>query len=86
MEMTVVMNLTLAKIAISDNLANRQTTILAVTLPRGSGGNYGGGWGGGQLPPQFHKTRKFSVQIGNFEGGIETAVKKRVAVEKEFLF
>ena len=41
---------------------------------------------GGQLPPQFNKTRKFSVQIGNFEGGIETAVKKRVAVEKEFLF
>ena len=41
---------------------------------------------GGQLPPQFNKTRKFSVQIGNFEGGIETAVKKRVAVEKEFPF
>ena len=29
------------------------------------------------------KTRKFSVEVGNFEGGIETAMKKRVAVEKE---
>ena len=39
---------------------------------------------GGQLPPpQFNKTRKFSEEVGNFEGGIETAVKKRVAVEKE---
>ena len=42
-----------------------------------------GGWGG-QLPPsQFNKTRKFSVEVGNFEGGIETAMKQRVAVEKE---
>ena len=42
-------------------------------------------WGvGGQLPPpQFNKTQKFSVEVGNFEGGIETAMKKRVAVEKE---
>ena len=47
----------------------------------GSGGNYGG-LGGGQLPPQFNKTRKFSAEVGNF-GGIETAMKKRVAVEKE---
>ena len=39
---------------------------------------------GGQLPPpQFNKTRKFSEEVENFEGGIETAVKKRVAVEKE---
>ena len=39
---------------------------------------------GGQLPPlQFNKTQKFSVEVGNFEGGIETAMKKRVAVQKE---
>ena len=40
------------------------------------------GWG--QLPPpQFSKTRKFSEEVGNFEGWIETAMKKRVAVERE---
>ena len=42
-----------------------------------------GGLGGNCPPPQFNKTRKFSVEVGNFEGGIETAMKKRVAVEKE---
>ena len=42
-----------------------------------------GGWGGQLPPPQFNKTRKFSVEVGNFEGGIETAIKKQVAVEKE---
>ena len=44
-------------------------------------------WGvrGGNCPPppQFNKTGKFSVEVGNFEGGIETAMKKRVDVEKE---
>ena len=41
------------------------------------GGNYGGG-GVGSI-----RLAKFSVEVGNFEGGIETAMKKRVAVEKE---
>ena len=41
------------------------------------------GVGGATAPPQFNKTRKFSVEVGNFEGGIETAMKKRVTVEKE---
>ena len=49
-----------------------------------SGGNYwGGGTGLGATAPQLNKTRKFSVEVGNFEGGIETAMKERVAVEKE---
>ena len=39
--------------------------------------------GGNCPPPQFNKTRKFSEEVGNFEGGIKTAVKKRIAVEKE---
>ena len=42
-----------------------------------------GGWGGNCPPPQFNKTRKIFLEVRNFEGGIETAVKKRVAVEKE---
>ena len=41
-----------------------------------------GGWGG-TAPPKFNKTRKFSVEVGNFEGGIETAMKKQVADEKQ---
>ena len=42
------------------------------------------GFGGEQLPPsQFDKTRKFSVEVGNFEGGIETAMKKRVTFQEE---
>ena len=44
---------------------------------------WGGGVGEKLPPPQFNKTRKFSVEVGNFEGGIETAMKKRVTVEKE---
>ena len=47
-----------------------------------SGGNYGG-VGGGATAPQFNMTRKFSVEVRNFEGGIETARKKRVIVEKQ---
>ena len=42
----------------------------------------GGGWGG-NCPPKIKKTRKFSVEVGNFEGGIETAIKKRVPLEME---
>ena len=39
---------------------------------------------GGQLPPpQFNKTRKFSEEVGNLKVGIEAAMKKRVALEKE---
>ena len=42
---------------------------------------------GGQLPPQFNKTRKFSVEFGNFEGGIETEMKNESPLRrKEFLF
>ena len=41
--------------------------------PKSSGGNYGG-LGGALAPPQFNKIRKFSVEVGNFEGGIETAM------------
>ena len=38
---------------------------------------------GGQLPPpQFNKTRKFSVEVRNFEDEIEAARKKRVIVQK----
>ena len=40
-----------------------------------SGGNYGGEVGG-QLPLQFDKTRKYFKKVGNFFGGIETAMKK----------
>ena len=42
-------------------------------------------WGaGGQLPPpQFNKIWKFSIEVRNFKGGIETAMKKRVADEKQ---
>ena len=35
---------------------------------------------GGLGAPQFNKTQKFSVEVRNFEGGIETAMKKRVPV------
>ena len=42
-----------------------------------------GGLGGNCPPPQFNNIRKFSVEVGNFEGGIETAMKKRVADEKQ---
>ena len=40
---------------------------------------------GGQLPPppQFNKTWKLSIEVGNFEGEFGVAMKKRVAVEKE---
>ena len=38
---------------------------------------------GTTAPLQSNKTRKFSVEVRNFEGGIKTAMKKRVAVEKE---
>ena len=41
-----------------------------------------GGWGA-IAPPQFDETRKFSVEVGNFEGGIETAMKKRVTCQEE---
>ena len=38
---------------------------------------------GDNCPPQFNKTRRLSVDVGNFEDGIETAMKKRVADEKQ---
>ena len=38
---------------------------------------------GGQLPPQFDKTRKFSLKVGIFFGGIEIAMKKQVTVKKK---
>ena len=41
-----------------------------------------GGWGG-NCPPQFNKTRKFSVEVGNLGVGIEAAMEKRVALKKE---
>ena len=45
-----------------------------------------GGWGA-LAPPQFNKIRKFSVEVGNFEGGIETAMKNESPLRrKEFLF
>ena len=45
------------------------------------------GVGGNCPPPQFNKTRKFSVNVGNFEGGIETAMKNESPLRrKEFLF
>ena len=52
---------------------------LTVITP--SGGNYGGL--GGNCPPIQQDSEIFSVEVGNFEGGIENAMKKRVAVEKE---
>ena len=47
-----------------------------------SGGNYGG-VGGATAPPIQQDSEIFAVEVGNFEGGIEDAMKKRVAVEKE---
>ena len=45
-----------------------------------------GDWGAGATaPPQFNKTRNFSEEVGKFEGGMETAMKKRAAVEKQRL-
>ena len=52
-----------------------------------SGGNYGDGGGAATALPQFNKTRKFSVAVGSFEGGIETAMKNQSPLgRKEFLF
>ena len=49
-----------------------------------SGGNYGGVGGGATAPPPIQQDSEiFAVEVGNFEGGIENAMKKRVAVEKE---
>ena len=43
-----------------------------------------GGGVGGQLPlPIQQDSEIFAVEVGNFEGGIENAMKKRVAVERE---
>ena len=43
----------------------------------------GGLGGGATAPPIQQDSEIFAVEVGNFEGGIETAMKKRVAVEKE---
>ena len=48
-----------------------------------SGGNYGGVGGATAPPPIQQDSEIFAVEVGNFEGGIENAMKKRVAVEKE---
>ena len=37
--------------------------------------------GEGNCPHQFNKTRKFSVEVGNFEGGIEPLRSKEIHVE-----
>ena len=43
-----------------------------------------GGLGGATAPPPIQQDSEiFAVEVGNFEGGIEDAMKKRVAVEKE---
>ena len=42
-----------------------------------------GGCGGNCPPPIQQDSKIFAVEVGNFECGIETAMKKRVAVEKE---
>ena len=53
-----------------------------------SGGNYGG-VGGGNCPPPPNSTRlgNFPVEVGNFEGRIETGMKNESPLrKKEFLF